>query len=281
MSLSKDCLRREQISYMNNQLNQSFHSFNHLQKGISGSSLKLFALVTMLIDHIGASCMLYYMRFHLVSGQFHNIYSILRSIGRISFPIFIFLLIEGLYHTRNVGRYLLRLLIFCFVSELPFNLAFSYRMFDPDHQNVFFTLFIGLTAVAAIRFLHHHFHVPETILPNIQNIPAYKYIPLYLIDLAIAISAMALAHFLKTDYEWVGVLAIFIAYLLHSFPTTQMWLVCLVLLFSGSLEIYSLFCIPLISCYNGRRGNLPGWFAYLFYPLHLLLLWAISTQLLI
>ena len=154
-------------------------------------------------------------------------------------------------------------------------------MFDPDHQNVFFTLFIGLTAVAAIRFLHHHFHVPETILPNIQNIPAYKYIPLYLIDLAIAISAMALAHFLKTDYEWVGVLAIFIAYLLHSFPTTQMWLVCLVLLFSGSLEIYSLFCIPLISCYNGRRGNLPGLFAYLFYPVHLLLLWAISTQLLI
>ena len=117
-------------------------------KGLSGSTLKMIAIVTMFIDHIGAVIV----ERMLLTGNtgvytYEQIYildRVLRSIGRLGFPLFCFLLVEGFQHTKHVGKYACRLLVFALISEIPFNLAFSGSVFFSTYQNVFFTLLIGL-----------------------------------------------------------------------------------------------------------------------------------------
>ena len=98
--------------------------------GITSYQLKWIAIVTMLIDHIGAV---------LFPGEM-----ILRYVGRISFPIFCFLLTEGVRYTRDIRMYMLRLGGFAILSEIPYDLAFHGRVVDPRYQNVFFTLLLGV-----------------------------------------------------------------------------------------------------------------------------------------
>ena len=105
---------------------------NGMTKKVGWNSfwLKMIAITTMLIDHVGA----------VLLPQ----YPILRIIGRIAFPIFCFLLVEGFMHTHDVIRYMTRIGLFALISEIPFDLLFYGRILDGTHQNVFFTLFIGL-----------------------------------------------------------------------------------------------------------------------------------------
>lgn len=260
------------------------------QFGISSSALKYVALITMLIDHFGASFLKLYMRVNNAYDQYLNFYNIVRYIGRISFPIFIFLLVEGLYHTKNIGKYLFRLLLFCFISEIPFDLAFFYKPFDWEHQNVFFTLLIGLSAIAIFKLLEEtreKERVEEIYKKSRRgkNCGENRYkkwlknpFVYYSLELVIGGAAMVLANFLHTDYKWAGVLAIITAYILKKYPHLQMWGVCIVLYFcSSTTEIYALFCIPFIRYYNGRRGDMPKWVPYIFYPAHLLILWGITS----
>ena len=103
---------------------------------LDGSALKLIAVITMLVDHVGA-------------GLFPEIIW-MRMVGRLAFPIFAFLLCEGFAHTRDIRRYAVRLGAFALISEVPFNLLHSYRLFDLNAQNVFFTLLIGLLTLYGI-----------------------------------------------------------------------------------------------------------------------------------
>lgn len=247
---------------MNNKNPDNRQRYNRSWR-INGGSLKLIAMITMLIDHFGAAFLIFYMNIGDNHMKYYQLYSIVRRIGRISFPIFIFLLVEGLYHTKNIWKYLARLALFCILSEIPFDLAFRRQIFDWQNQNVFFTLLVGLAATALMQYKNKFFKNAPFL-----NVPA---------NILIAIAAMLLADFLKTDYGWAGVLAILTAYWLHSFDL-QMWAVCLVLFFfSSDLELYTLFCIPFIEHYNGKKGHLPKWMPYLFYPVHLLILWGITS----
>lgn len=257
--------------------------------GISSSVLKYVALITMLIDHFGASFLIRYIRVNNAYDQYLNFYNILRYIGRVSFPIFIFLLIEGLQHTRDIRKYLFRLFLFCFISEIPFDLAFYYKPFDWNHQNVFFTLLIGLSAIAVFKLVEEaraEKGKEEQFGENIRNKSRGKHsrknllknpFVFYSVEIVIGGAAMLLANYLNTDYKWAGVLAIITAYILRSRPGLQMLGVCTVLyLFSSASEIYALFCIPFILLYNGQRGDMPKWIPYVFYPVHLLILWGVT-----
>ena len=106
-----------------------------MNKGLSGSTLKIIEMVTMLIDHIGAAVLARM----IIAGNadLYDAYRTLRMIGRIAFPIFCFLLIEGFQHTKNAKKYAERLFLFAAISEIPFDLAFSAKVLEFQYQNVF------------------------------------------------------------------------------------------------------------------------------------------------
>lgn len=151
------------------------------EKGIPGSTLKIIAIITMFIDHIGAVVlegklsdlgMAQAMQtqeglqeFMAQYGVLYLMDMIMRLIGRMGFPIFCFLLIEGFIHTRSRLKYGRNLLLFALISEVPFDLAITRGMGDvpkiggvlyPYYQNVFFTLFIGLLCMCGYEFVSRH-----------------------------------------------------------------------------------------------------------------------------
>lgn len=138
------------------------HKNSLLPPVLSGSALKWIAVITMFIDHIGAvilekGVILAYNR-QLPSALSYDtslflsqIDRIFRQIGRISFPIFCFLLVEGFFHTSNRLRYALRLALFAFLSEIPFDLAFRGCILEFSYQNVIFTLLFGFLTMWAME----------------------------------------------------------------------------------------------------------------------------------
>ena len=138
---------------------------------ISGSTLKIIALTVMLLDHAAVAILgrilirQGYLRIMLntdpaayAAWQSENmcilvLYWAMRLIGRLGFPIFCFLLIEGVRHTQNKVKYALRLGCFALISEIPFDLAIRGEILEFSYQNVFFTLFLGMVALCAYDFL--------------------------------------------------------------------------------------------------------------------------------
>lgn len=148
------------------------------KKEITGATLKWIAIITMLIDHIGAAILEPYMGGEFgpmptkVLGLNPMIWDfIIRGIGRVAFPIFIFLMVEGFFYTRNRKKYAIRLGLFCLISEIPFNLGFhpqdmeiysdlprlKFIDFDYTYQNVFFTLFIGFLTIWVMKVVTDYF----------------------------------------------------------------------------------------------------------------------------
>ena len=243
--------------------------------GLAGSTLKMIAMVTMLIDHFAATVLMQKIirspECFDAAGQLRMnalvfSYWIMRGIGRIAFPIFIFLLLEGFLHTRNRFRYIGRLLLFAAVSEIPFDFAFNLAKYDIGkgcfieftYQNVFFTLAIGLiviTVMEGIRALH-----ADIILKVI-------------LSLGVVALGAALAYFMHTDYDAFGVLAIVSAYLLRNTrKELRIAIPCVILSFTSLLELVALIDILPVSFYNGERGWKLKWVFYLFYPVHLFIL---------
>ncbi len=123
-------------------------------KVLDGKALKMIAAVTMLIDHIGAAIVgPYVSSVQMSSGQAASLevlYNVLRAIGRTSFPIFCFMLVEGFYYTRSRAKYLSKIMIFAVISEYPFDMAIYGRPYN-GHQDVLFTFAIGLITIWSIE----------------------------------------------------------------------------------------------------------------------------------
>ena len=221
-------------------------------RGFSQESLKLIACLTMLLDHIGLV---------FFPG------SVLRDIGRLSFPVFCFLLSEGFYHTRSRGCYALRLLGAMLLSELPFDLAFFGRVYW-GHQNVMLTLLLGFLAVWAVT------EAPNGIVKGVS-----------------ALGIVLGAEFLCSDYGGTGVLLILMFALTRELPGKN-WIraVLMLLLFAQMPSITllriggfavtqqmlgTLAMVP-IALYSGEKKTgskaLQTAF-YLFYPVHLTVLY--------
>lgn len=241
--------------------------------GISGACLKWIALITMFLDHVGAvlikngiwpkvtGAVLAGTSFDYLPKDYRfwaDCYNILRYVGRLAFPIYCFLLVEGFFHTKNRKNYALRLGALAFLSEVPYDLAFFNTRFSFQLQNVFFTLLIGLLAIWGFEILT-------------KKRPKSRFLP-YLPVLA----GMVLAYVLRTDYDAFGVLLITLLYLLID-NRKQL---CI---FGGITTLWE-YTAPLafipIWFYNGKRGKQPPkWFFYGFYPAHLLLLFGLNLLL--
>lgn len=234
--------------------------------GLSGSVLKWLAIITMFIDHIGASLLEVYVMDAYGNSPYHGfrrfsyekimacyqLDMILRCIGRLAFPIFCFLLVEGFMHTRNVKKYALRLGLFCLISELPFNLAFQGKLFAPQYQNVFFTLLLGLLGIWGCSYFREK-----------------KQWIFAVLSLVLAAGA---AELLQTDYSAFGVIFIELQYLFYKKKIFRTIVGVLCLILYGGIEMCGAFAFLPICFYNGTRGTQPKYFFYIFYPAHLLLI---------
>lgn len=305
---------------------------NGITTGIPASVLKWIAVITMLIDHIGATLLRQYKLMYPNLEAIRILYRIFRNIGRLSFPLFIFLLTEGFFHTHSKKKYLLRMLLFGILSEIPFDLAFYHKAFYLQKQNVYFTLTLGLLAIYLIDLIDKKWK---------QNTFSAITLKSYLKVPVIVLCNLA-AWFMKTDYDFSGVSAIIVMYCVKTYmeaplmfrygkplysgqpsgtvtrkanetkskkmlgksdekrieqkcekkavimsksiPAPRdvlhrcldmlaMGATCLVLLTSNISEAFALIDTPLVFAYNGKRGKQLKYFFYLFYPVHLLLLW--------
>jgi hypothetical protein len=261
---------------------------------MSTFALKLIAILVMLIDHVGAT---------LISPATQpELYFVFRSIGRLAFPIFVFLIVEGFYHTKNVQKYMIRLGVFALISEIPFDLA----LYRPIHgtefiddfnsvfrngfhsdsfaqlldnlnqdQNVFFTLFLGLAMIYLMKQVEIRYE-KQLLVSN-------------LLDAAITIGFCLIAVFLKTDYSYAGILLFVACYLFRG--SNILISLCLFVInasmcnFAGFaqtgnllyvIQMLATFAIIPIAFYNGKKGKSAKYIFYIFYPAHLLILYFLS-----
>ena len=234
--------------------------------------LKIIAYLSMLIDHTAVSLW--------ISGNMHGMYTlyrVMRGIGRIAFPIFCFQLVQGAMYTKSKGRYLLRMVIFALISEVPFDLALTGKLWDPTGQNVFFTLALGLPVIYVIQWG--------------SRLPGKKALLGWLLSGLAAFACGFIAEkWLLTDYGWAGVFMIAVMgilaapmekvrFLVRSEQFFQMFVsafgIAVCILLTNSLESLALLALIPIYFYNGKQG-IPSRTVrtalYLFYPMHLLLL---------
>ena len=236
-------------------------------EGLNGSVLKYIAIITMLIDHIGAilvAPMVYQPGRMSMCNPEHiwTFYEVLRSIGRIAFPIFCFFLVEGFFYTRNVKKYAFRLFLFAIISEIPFNLGFYGKMFYLGGQNVYFTLLIGLGVMIGLKY------VDSKEIQSEGKLVAAR--------IAVTAAGCLLAVILETDYHMYGILSIVVLYMyrLEGNKLKQLIMGAITFLW----EPWALLAFPLLYLYNGKRGKQPKYLFYAFYPIHILVLYGISIM---
>lgn len=223
--------------------------------------LKMIAIVTMTIDHMG---------YILYPGD-----QWFRIVGRLAFPVFAFLIAEGYRHTRNVNKYLLRLSIFAIVVQLPFIVyelfsdSLSQYFYLPNvPYNIFFTLALGLSTLIILN----------------EKRKLIFLIPFILF----------FAYYMEIDYGIYGVLAIVIMYYYKDWKLLGMWALFNVgywlvnyyglgsltdsdgVLGMPSIQIYSIIPVIFILLYNGKQGLKARYLFYFYYPVHLLVLYAID-----
>lgn len=236
---------------------------------MSAFTLRLTACIAMLIDHLGYQ------------------YGILpfRLIGRIAFPIFVFLLVNGLEHTTSPLRYALRLGVFAVLSQVPFSL-FSYGQLWNSQGNVFFTLFFALVALMALRRLSED-----------KRFRLISWVPALLIILIYE------AGWISSDYGARGILLALLMYAAYNRGTSGRWILAVGMILLTfypvllsviraeavqftqweALQLYAIFSLPFIWLYNGKKGGphaktilgqkLLQYGFYAFYPVHQLVLW--------
>lgn len=236
--------------------------------GLTGSTLKIIAIISMAIDHFGAA-VVYYMLSNNYSpfcdiDTLQTIYDIMRKVGRLAFPIYCFLIVEGFYYTSNRKKYAIRLGIFALISEIPFDLAFYNSLAYWNHQNVFFTLFVALITITLMdRWKVENLENPTTsaiILANVKRV-------------GVVIVTSVLATVFSMDYYLFGILAIVIMYLTRENRFKQ----CILGAVFFTWEIpASLAYIP-VYLYNGKRGLKMKYFFYIFYPAHLLIFYFVRV----
>ena len=225
---------------------------------VSGSALKTFALVCMIVDHVGAFIVYYLKPIVLFTVGDYNVtlYRLMRWIGRPAFPIYVFLLVEGYLHTRDRVRYGANLFAFALISELPWNLAHSGSLIYVDAQNVFFTLFLGYVGVCVYDAFEGE---------------ANK-------QFAALLPLIVMALLMNADYGVLGFGFILMTFVLRGKPAAMTAVGCG---FVGANPAACLAFIP-INMYNGKRGFIKGrvlkYLYYAVYPAHMLALYFVHLN---
>ena len=232
---------------------------------LTAAVLHIIAMTLMLMDHLCATL--------LPAREW------LTCAGRVAFPIFAFMAVEGYFHTRSFKKYILRMLLFAVLSEIPFDLMYGGTWFYPVHQNVLWTFLLGLLGVWLMEQVRKKGKTWMYLLVCVLVVPA----------------GLVLGTLCMVDYYGVGVLTVFVFYFLHGRKwwcflgqlAALYWLNVELLgglmypvqLFGMEFELcqqgLALLALIPIWLYRGRQGYHSKPFQYLcyaFYPVHMLLL---------
>lgn len=221
-------------------------------------ALKIIACLSMLIDHV---------RYIIPQNNL-----MLFCIGRLSFPIFAFLITEGYVHTSNLKKYYIRLLIFAVISQIPFMIFRKNLIGEWKLLNVLFTFLLGLSTIIMYDRVNNKF---------------ISYLGI--------VSIFILAYFIKLDYGLYGVLAIFIMFAFKKSKNLTILLLFLdnilnlyllqLLVWDKTVILFVLFTmiayIIAMYCYNGKVGRKIKYFFYWFYPVHMVVIYVVSKMILI
>lgn len=219
---------------------------------MSSSALHIWAMLLMLCDHLQLTLL--------------PDLPILRCVGRLAFPLFAFMAVEGYLHTRSLKKYLLRLLMLAVISEIPFDLLVSGSVFDPMHQNVIWTIILGLCCIRAF----------ENISADLKK----------MLSAVVIIASLAAAIIARVDYSSAGVLTLLAFYAFRGntvrcrlMQLLSLAFINLVLLggieFAFPYQALAVLSLPIIWLYDGSQGPHNGFIKaanYLFYPAHMLIL---------
>ena len=246
-----------------------------MNKRINSFTLHILAMIFMLSDHLW--------------NIFFPNQVWLYVIGRLAFPIFAFMIVEGFFRTKNRKKYLIRIFIFAIISEISFNLFSSLAMrkvtmlFYP-YNNVLWTFLIALCGL--------------NLLEEIENFKNLDKVIRFLGKITISFISIMMAYLIKSDYLGYGVITVFIFYFFREknyrnifFQTISIIILNIFIMpdyefpfnFFGKeifikVQIFALFSLPIIWLYNGKQGiynNFIKYMFYFFYPFHLLLIVAI------
>lgn len=219
---------------------------------MSSFALHIWAMLLMLCDHLQLTLL--------------PDLPILRCVGRLAFPLFAFMAVEGYLHTRSLKKYLLRLLMLAVISEIPFDLLVSGSVVDPMHQNVIWTIILGLCCIRAF----------ENISADLKKI----------LSAVVIIASLAAAIIARVDYSSAGVLTLLAFYAFRGntvrcrlMQLLSLAFINLVLLggigFAFPYQALAVLSLPIIWLYDGSQGPHNGFIKaanYLFYPAHMLIL---------
>ena len=273
----------------------------------SGASLKAVAVLTMLIDHFAAVVISGFVsaRYARLSQESLErlgiVYEWMRHIGRMAFPIFVFLVVEGFYHTRDKKKYAARLLLFAALSEIPYDLAVCGRFCDWRVQNTLFTLFFGLLVIWLMDTARFACETRAERRKSGKNSARggkgtsgarggkrarnehgsgrKNYVNYTsLLQLAIAAAGCGIAYVCRLDYRWQGIALIALFYLLRQYRSAAV--------LGGFCALpegipWSAPAFLMLFLYNGRRGRKGQKWLYLFYPVHLLALYGMLQVILL
>ncbi len=238
---------------------------NRQNPEITSTFLHILAMACMLCDHLWAT---------VVPGN-----DWMTCIGRVAFPIYAFLLVEGYFHTRNLKKYVGRLLLFALLSEIPFNLAIGSRMFYPIHQNVLWSFLISIGLI--------HWNETAKKSEKTWKLLAVGFLSI-LLGCIVGLVTMV-------DYYHAGILMVLVFYFLRERncccrigQLLCLWYINAEILagftyefsidghvFSFVRQNFALLALIPIWLYRGEQGcrsKALRYVYYLFYPLHLLIL---------
>lgn len=238
---------------------------------MSSFVLKLIAMITMFIDHLG-------------DAWFHHV-TAMNLVGRIAFPIFAFQISEGYEHTQNLKKYFFRLFLFALISQIPFMLFYSLYT-NTFTLNIFFTLSFGLLSIFCYDKICNS---PLQLIKINWLSSTCKHLFAILLICLIGIIAQV-CHF---DYGFFGIAIIA---LFHIFKTKKVWLVLSFALACIAKYSFDIFCygyhylyillclftilpVIFICLYNKKQGKKVKYLLYLFYPVHLFALYLIFSML--
>lgn len=234
---------------------------------LSGNMLKIIGAVSMLVDHIG-----------MIFFPYHEIF---RIIGRLAFPIFAFFIAQGARYTRNKQKYFFTVFTLALVCQVALHIARN----DNPPLNVLVTLSLSIITCYTL----------EALKKSLFTHTSSTEIALWAFALALIVGAIYVLNiFWRAEYGFVGCMLAPIASLVYMpsdapdslkrFDTPQMSValmgigtLILALLYTTNTQFYGLLAIPVLLLYSGSRGKAKmKYFFYIFYPAHLLLLYAVA-----